>query len=126
MAESNSVVSKCYSDAAVVGTRNVGGIVGTLSGANLVGCFTRGSVTADNRVGGIIGYSTVSVVRGAYAIATVNSAGANKGGAVGLIFGGEYASIFYCYEMSQCDGPVGIGRTTVSYTHLTLPTSDLV
>lgn len=111
LAESNSVVSKCYSDAAVVGTRNVGGIVGTLSGANLVGCFTRGSVTADNRIGGIIGYSTVSVVRGAYAIATVNSAGANKGGAVGLIFGGEYASIFYCYEMSQCDGPVGIGRT---------------
>ncbi len=110
-ANGNSVVSKCYSDASVTGTRNVGGIVGTLSGASLVGSFFRGSVTADNRVGGIIGYSTMSVVRGAYAIAGVNSAGADKGGAVGVIFGGEYNSIFYCYEYSKCDGPVGIGRT---------------
>ncbi len=110
-ANGNSVVSKCYSNASVTGTRNVGGIVGTVSGANLVGCFFRGEVTADNRVGGIAGYSTMSVVRGAYAIGGVNSAGADKGGAVGIIFGGEYASIFYCYEMSKCDGPVGIGRT---------------
>lgn len=110
-ANGNSVVSKCYSDASVTGTRNVGGIAGTVSGANLVGCFSRGSVTADNRVGGIVGYSTMSVVRGAYAIATVTSAGADKGGAVGIIFGGEYSSIFYCYEYSKCDGPVGIGRT---------------
>ncbi len=108
---SNSVVSKCYSDTNVTGTRNVGGIVGTLSGANLVGCFSRGNVTADNRVGGIAGYSTVSVMRGAYAIGGVNSAGADRGGAVGIIFGGEYASVFYCYETAQCDGPVGIGRT---------------
>ncbi|MBR0349995.1 MAG: hypothetical protein IIX16_10235 [Clostridia bacterium] len=110
-ANGNSVVSKCYSNASVAGTRNVGGIVGTLSGGSLVGCFFRGNVTADNRVGGIIGYSTMSVVRGAYAIGGVNSAGADKGGAVGIIFGGEFASIFYCFEMSQCDGPVGIGRT---------------
>lgn len=110
-AASNSVVSKCYSNADVEGTRNVGGIVGTLSGANLVGCFFRGNVAADNRVGGIAGYSTVSVMRGAYAIGGVNSEGADKGGAVGIIFGGEFASIFYCFEMSQCDGPVGIGRT---------------
>ncbi len=110
-ANGNSVVSKCYSNANVTGTRNVGGIVGTLSGASLVGCFFRGNVTADNRVGGIIGYSTMSVARGAYAIGGVNSAGTDKGGAVGIIFGGEFASIFYCFEMSQCDGPVGIGRT---------------
>lgn len=111
LTESNSVISKCYSDAAVEGTRNVGGIAGTLSGANLVGCFTRGSVKGDNRVGGIIGYSTVSTVRGAYAITGVTSDGADKGGAVGIVFGGDYSGIFYCYEASQCDGPVGIGRT---------------
>lgn len=110
-ANSNSVVSKCYSDAAVTGTRNVGGLVGTVSGANLVGGFFRGSVAADNRVGGAVGYSTVSIVRGVYAIAPVNSTGADKGGAVGIIFGGEYTSVFYCYEYSGCDGPVGVGRT---------------
>lgn len=110
-ANGNAVVSKCYSNASVTGTRNVGGIVGTLSGANLVGSFFRGSVTADNRVGGLIGYSTMSVVRGVYAIAAVNSDGEDKGGAVGIIFGGEHTSVFYCYEYSQCDGPVGIGRT---------------
>lgn len=110
-ANGNAVVSKCYSDASVSGTRNVGGLVGTLSGANLVGSFFRGSVSADNRVGGLIGYSTMSVVRGVYAIASVNSAGADKGGAVGIIFGGEHTSVFYCYEYSKCDGPVGIGRT---------------
>ena len=110
-ANSNSVVSKCYSDADVTGTRNVGGIVGTVSGANIVGCFFRGSVTADNRVGGVAGYSTMSTVRGVYAIAPVTSAGADKGGAIGIVFGGEYTSIFYCYEYSGCDGPEGVGRT---------------
>ena len=110
-ANGNAVVSKCYSDASVTGTRNVGGLAGTLSGANLVGSFFRGSVTADNRVGGLVGYSTMSLVRGAYAVAAVNSAGEDRGGAVGIIFGGEYTSVFYCYEYSNCDGPVGIGRT---------------
>lgn len=107
----NTVVSKCYSDMAVSGVKNVGGIVGTLAGSSLVGCFFLGSVTADNRVGGIIGYSSVGVVRGAYAIANVNSAGTDIGGAVGVVFGGEHSSLFYCYERSKCDGPVGIGRT---------------
>lgn len=108
---SNTVVSKCYSDVAVTGTTNVGGIVGTLAGSNLVGCFFLGSVTADNRAGGIVGYSTFSLMRGAYSIPTINSAGVNIGGALGVIYGGEYTSIFYCYETSNCDGPVGIGRT---------------
>lgn len=110
-AASNTVISKCYSNANVEGTRNVGGIVGTLSGSSLVGCFFRGNVKADNRVGGLVGYSAVSTIRGAYAIGGVDSAGADKGGAVGIVFGGDSASVFYCYEMSQCDGPVGIGRT---------------
>ncbi len=107
----NTVVSKSYSDASVTGTTNVGGLVGTLAGSNLVGSFFLGSVNADNRVGGAVGYSTFSLVRGIYTIATINSAGANKGGAVGVTYGGEYVSIFYCYENAGCDDPVGIART---------------
>lgn len=110
-ASSNSVISKCYATVDVTGTSNVGGIVGTVGGANLVGCFVFGSVAGTNRVGGIIGYSTVSVVRGAYSYVEIHSEGANIGGAVGHLFGGEYASIFYCYEKSLCDGPVGVART---------------
>lgn len=110
-ASSNSVVSKCYATVDVTGTSNVGGIAGTVSGSSLVGCFVFGSVAGTNRVGGVIGNSTVSVVRGAYAFAKINSTGANIGGAVGYVFGGEHASIFYCYEESLCDGPVGVART---------------
>ncbi len=117
----NTVVSKSYSDMAVTGTSNVGGLVGTLAGSNLVGSFFVGSVTADNRVGGVIGYSTFSLVRGIYAIPTVTSAGENKGGAVGYIYGGEYTSVFYCYETAGCDGPVGIGRTIEEMQVTTFP-----
>ncbi|MBQ8574453.1 MAG: hypothetical protein IJ447_00200 [Clostridia bacterium] len=108
---SNTVVSKCYSDISVTGTKNVGGIVGTLSGSNLVGCFFLGSVTANDIAGGIVGYSTFSLMRGAYAIPTITSEGTQLGGALGKIFGGEYTSLFYCYETALCDGPVGIART---------------
>lgn len=108
---SNTVVSKCYSDASIKGTQNVGGIVGTLAGSNLVGCFFLGEVTADNAVGGIVGYTTVSLIRGVYAIPIITSAGTQKGGAVGKVFGGDYTSIFYCYETAHCDGPLGIART---------------
>lgn len=109
---SNTVVAKCYSDIHVTGTQNVGGIVGTLSGSNLVGCFFLGEVTANDAVGGIVGYTTVSLIRGAYSIAIVSSAGSQKGGAVGKVFlDGEYTSIFYCYETAKCDGPLGIART---------------
>ncbi len=108
---SNTVISKCYSDIYVKGTLNVGGIVGTLGGSNLVGCFFRGEVVADNKAGGIVGYSTVSLVRGVYAIPIITSAGADIGGAVGTVFGGEYVSIFYCYETAKCDGPVGVAKT---------------
>lgn len=109
---SNTVVAKCYSDMKVNGTQNVGGIVGTLAGSNLVGCFFLGEVTANDAVGGIVGYTTVSVIRGAYAIPIITSAGTQKGGAVGKVFlDGDYTSIFYCYETAQCDGPLGIART---------------
>ncbi len=107
----NTVISKSYSDVDVTGTTNVGGIVGTLAGSNLVGCFFLGSVTADNRVGGIVGYSTFGLVRGVYTVAPVNSTGSAKGGAVGSTYGGEYVSIFYCYESAGCDDLVGIART---------------
>lgn len=110
-ASSNSVISKCYANVNVTGTTNVGGIVGTAGGSNLVGCFVFGDVAGTNRVGGLIGYSTVSIVRGAYAYTGINSAGANIGGAIGYYFGGEYASLFYCYEKSLCDGPLGVART---------------
>ncbi len=108
---SNTVVSKCYSDAHVNGTQYVGGIVGTLSGSNLVGCFFLGEVTANNIVGGVVGYTTVSIMRGAYAIPVINSTGTQKGGAVGKVFRGEYSSIFYCYETAKCDGDLGVART---------------
>ncbi len=107
----NTVVAKCYSDMSVTGTLNVGGLVGTLAGSNLVGSFFLGAVKGDNKVGGIAGYSTFSLVRGVYSIAPIDCAGTSKGGAIGSIYGGEYVSIFYCYEKSGCDDPVGIART---------------
>ncbi len=110
-ASSNSVVTKCYGTVDVTGTQNVGGIIGTLAGSNLVGCFAFGKVTATNKAGGIAGYSTMSVMRGAYASVAIESSGADIGGAVGSVFGGEYANLFFLYEVAQCDGPVGIGRT---------------
>ncbi len=117
----NTVISKSYSDVAVTGTTNVGGLVGTLAGSNLVGSFFLGSVTADNRLGGAVGYSTFGLIRGVYTIPTITSSGANKGGAVGVVYGGEYTSIFYCYETAGCDGPVGLGRTLEEFQITSFP-----
>ena len=110
----NSVVTKCYGDMAVTGYWNVGGIVGTLSSASMLGCFFLGSVSADDRAGGLAGYSAFGTMKAAYTISSVTNTGTGTdfGGAVGVIYSGTYASIFYSYEDSGVDGPEGIGRTT--------------
>ena len=109
----NTVVTKCYGDADVSGYMNVGGIVGTLSASSMLGCFFLGSVAADDSAGGLVGYSALGAMKGAYTISTVTNTadGTDFGGAVGKIYGGEYASIFYSFEDSGVDGPQGIGRT---------------
>ena len=113
-ASGNAVITKCYSNAPVTGYTNVGGIVGTLSSASAVGAFFLGSVTAKNRAGGLAGYSAFGTLKSAYAVSEITStdaAAADLGGAVGVIYGGTYASVFYDFEISGVDGPEGIGRT---------------
>lgn len=113
-ANGNSVITKCYGDMDVTGYTNVGGTVGTLSSAGLLGCFFLGSVSANDRAGGLVGYSAFGTMKSSYTIPTITNTsdnGTDFGGAVGVIYGGEYLSIFYCYESSGVDGPVGLGRT---------------
>ena len=110
----NAVVIKCYSDADVIGYTNVGGMVGTLSSASMIAAFFLGSVSADNRAGGLVGYSAFGTLKTAYTISTVTKTNLSKndfGGAVGVVYSGTYASVFYCYETSGVDGPEGLGRT---------------
>lgn len=113
----NSVITGCYSDMAVAGTLNVGGLVGTLSSSSLLGGFFLGGVNGTDRIGGIAGYSAFGTVTSAYTVSTLNGNGVNIGGAVGIIYGGEYNSIFYSYETSGYDGPVGLGRTVTEIKH---------
>ena len=110
----NSVVTTSYSDAEVQGTLNVGGITGTLSSSFLEGCFFLGSLSANDRAGGIAGYSAFGTIKGVYADAemTVLPAADDAGGAVGVIFDGKYGSVFYNYDKSGLDGPVGAARTS--------------
>lgn len=119
----NSVVTKCYGDMAVSGYWNVGGMIGTLSSASMLGGFFFGSVSADDRAGGLVGYSAFGNMVAAYTISTVTKTGTGTdfGGAVGVIYSGTYSSIFYSYEDSGVDGPVGLGRTTAE-----MKTSDFV
>lgn len=115
----NSVVTKCYGDADVSGYWNVGGLVGTLSSASILGGFFLGTVSADDRAGGLVGYSAFGNMVGAYTISSVTNTGTGTtdfGGAVGVIYSGTYSSVFYSYEDSGVDGPVGIGRTRIEMT----------
>jgi len=109
----NSVVTKCYGNMSVSGYRNVGGVVGTLSSASLLGCFFFGSVSAEDRAGGLVGYSAFGNMVAAYTVSSITNtaSGTDFGGAVGVTYSGTYSSIFYSYEDSGVDGPVGIGRT---------------
>lgn len=109
----NAVITKCYGDMNVSGYMNVGGVVGTLSAGSMRGAFFFGSVSADDRAGGITGYSAFGNMLGAYTISAITNTadGTDFGGAVGVIYGGSYTSIFYSYETAGFDGPAGIGRT---------------
>ena len=110
-ASGNVVVQRCYSTAIVSGASNIGGIVGTLSGSSLNGSFFRGAVSADDRVGGLVGYSAFGNMTSLYTIAPVSSKKTNHGAAVGVIYGGNYKSVFYSYETSGCEDTVGVGKT---------------
>ena len=81
-------LTNCYSTAAVVGTSNVGGFLG--SGGNLSECYSTGTVTGtSDNVGGLIGYCEDDIFRCYSTGDAVSLGGYYAGGLIGYKFQGD-------------------------------------
>ncbi len=92
-------VDRCFSDVSVMGTKNVGGLVGKNEGAIVINSYTR--IENDNSVKAI-------------------SDNANVGGLIGLVtyfsdtkVGNKVASVKNCYTISNVGVKDGVDKTSV-------------
>lgn len=75
-------VSNCYSEATVLGNKNVGGIVGRNYGGDITNCYNTGSVTGGSFVAGIQGENSNDsrgTVRNCFNIGEITATGENVG-----------------------------------------------
>ena len=91
----NGTVSQCYNEGIILGTNNVGGIVGNIGGSNQIAelCYNKGDVTNTNiagvnggNAGGIAGWNR-GVVRNCYNVAAIEQKSVNSQTSVGGIVG---------------------------------------
>ncbi len=100
-----SSLTTCYVKGSVIGSENVGGLVGYNWGATITACYATGSVRGDDFVGGLLGYIEYgSILTACYADGLV-SGKFGVGGLVGWNSGGIEA----CYATSSVRGDEIVG-----------------
>lgn len=105
-------VTSCFARGDVFGRENIGGLVGSASGA-ISECFAMGAATGTKYVGGLAGYigSPDDVIH-CYSVGPV-SGDADTGGFAGKIGSVQIKSCYYNSETSgQSDTGKGFSRTT--------------
>jgi hypothetical protein len=84
--EGNATVSASSASGAVIGTSNVGGLIGSIGNGpiSVIGSFATGPVTGAGEVGGLVGdcYSTFGI-RTSHATGDVTASGESGGGLIG-------------------------------------------
>ena len=91
-------------DFGIYGKDNVGGIVGSLSGATVTDCSFTGVVQGGNAIGGIVGLASgESRVEECNSTANVKSSGNNAGGIVGSVLNSKVTGS-YALGSVTCDG----------------------
>ncbi|NIR67518.1 MAG: hypothetical protein GWO10_27990, partial [candidate division Zixibacteria bacterium] len=114
--KSQSRIHNCFSNATVIGHRDVGGLIGN-SGAIVTGCYSTGGVIGrdDNSrwIGGLIGYNDdEGRINNCYSTGSVTG-DENVGGLVGAGGKDEVAYSFWDIETSgQTTSAGGSGKTT--------------
>ncbi len=122
----NGTISNCYNTSAVIGQRNVGGVVGHINGTisncyntgtvngiisdaggvagdisdgTISNCYNTGTVNGSEYVGGVSGYISNSTVANCYNTGVIDDGTNYVGGVVGY----NYESAFTnCYYLDSC------------------------
>ena len=100
-------VTHCYASGKVVGTAQVGGLIGVEQGLMIDACYTEGTVVCgrgDGTVGGLVGVNGGRMIENCYSIANVSGDGA--GGLVGHNAG---LLLTNCYSAGAVTGQDRIG-----------------
>ncbi len=112
-------VSNSYATGAVMGTVNVGGLIGRARGGNrffahsVSNSYATGAVTGTGNVGGLIGVSH-SLVSNSYATGDVMGNSRSAGGLIGFsAFGGSVTGKNYFVDASGTNG-IGSGNACLS------------
>ncbi|MGH2271296.1 GLUG motif-containing protein [Anaerohalosphaeraceae bacterium U12dextr] len=80
-----SVLSDCYAEGQIHGTRNIGGLVGWNPDSELRNCWASVAVSGTQNVGGLVGNNTTSKASGLFWDKTVS--GTTKGAGIGYTTG---------------------------------------
>ncbi len=95
-----AVISGCSVSGEVIGTHQVGGIVGIGSG-DIIGCVNNAAVTAtENTAGGIVGQSSGNVI-GCVNYGTVKCTNTEYGGAGGIVGSATNGSVVGCVNLGS-------------------------
>jgi len=108
------IIRNCSAGCAVVGDRDVGGLVGFIQDAFVANCYAQGgSVSGASNVGGLVGnFNIIGTIMNCYASCPVSGTG-NAGGLVGRATLGFVTSSFWNTETSgQATSAAGVGKTT--------------
>ena len=103
----------------VTGEQYVGGLVGWLEEATLIGGSSAGSVTGSRgRIGGLVGHGQNAIIRDSWSSATVSETGAGGRGRIGGLVGelqttGSEGGVQSAVQSSYATGVVSSGKTRV-------------
>jgi len=117
-------VVRSFAKADITGVENVGGITGRSASSTTENCYFIGTLSGGNYMGGVIGRSQLSsdVIINSYAVGSVLSIGATKGGLVGVITTPVTNSYYNVDVANQSDNDTrGTPRTTAQMTCATTP-----
>ena len=98
-AEENSIINNSYSNSTVIGDGNLGGLVGGVYGSSITNSYIIGNVSGSSeRIGGVAGYLAFDGnVSNCYVIGSVNGDSNFVGGVAGDVYG---SSVENCYSVS--------------------------
>ncbi len=114
--ENDTVIKNCSFEGEVIGSGNVGGIVGTSEGAEISECYFKGNLSGNHRyIGGILGYvpsdsvtlktSKKTTITDCYTKVALTGKGSFIGGILGNIRGD--AEVTDCYVTGTVENKYG-------------------
>ena len=123
LSNSSAIVTRCYSNASVLGTNYLGGLVGAFGAGTMSNCYATGNVYGASSLGGVIGQLSGGTLNYCYATGKVLSThfvSLNRSGIVGTYSSGTVNRCYFDMETTTCPiSDYGLGKTTAQMKSVT-------